>query len=75
MGERKPVTPAEFTKRTEEGQSAGPGSPETDHPRTGRPGAGGHGPAEGPGSTGFEPGTPPEPSPQQPSGDEDPDRD
>ena len=44
-------TPAEFTKDMDEGEGAGPGSPETAEPRTGRPGAGGHGP-KGPAAPG-----------------------
>jgi hypothetical protein len=43
------LTPAEFTRRMPEGESAGPGAPETDEPVQGRPGAGGHGPTGGPG--------------------------
>ncbi len=43
------VSPAEFVRRMPEGQSAGPGAPETDEPVQGRPGAGGHGPDDGPG--------------------------
>lgn len=53
-------TPAEFTKDMEEGEGAGPGAPETDTPRTGRPGAGGHGP-KGPGGAGPERPSPAEP--------------
>jgi hypothetical protein len=40
----RPISPAEFTRRLPEGWGAGPGAPETDDPRGGRPGAGGHGP-------------------------------
>lgn len=49
MPEQRPKTPAEFTKDMPEddpagGSGAGPGSPETAEPRTGRPGNAGHGP-------------------------------
>jgi hypothetical protein len=68
MGERKPIDPAEFTRRVDEGnEGAGPNAPETDNPRTGRPGAGGHGP-KGPGGAGPERADAPEPRP--PHGDE-----
>src|SRR5689334_6676928 len=43
------LSPREFTERMPEGESAGPGAPETMEPTTGRPGAGGHGPSGGPG--------------------------
>jgi hypothetical protein len=49
MAERDPVSPREFVERMPEGESAGPGAPETVEPTTGRPGAGGHGPEGGPG--------------------------
>jgi len=46
---RPDAPPAEFTRRTPEGESAGPGAPETVEPTLGRPGAGGHGSTAGPG--------------------------
>lgn len=52
-------TPAEFTKDMDEGEGAGPGSPETAEPRTGRPGSAGHGP-KGPGGAAPEKVTPPD---------------
>jgi hypothetical protein len=50
MAERRQGTkrPGEFVRDMPEGESAGPGAPETVEPTTGRPGAGGHGP-QGPG--------------------------
>jgi hypothetical protein len=42
------VSRREMIRRLPEGDGAGPGSPETAEPVTGRPGAGGHGPP-GPG--------------------------
>lgn len=39
-----PISREEFIRRLPEGEGAGPGAPETDDPRGGRPGAGGHGP-------------------------------
>ena len=53
MPGKKPISPAEFTRRMDEGEGAGPDAPETVEPRTGRPGAGGHGP-KGPGGAGPE---------------------
>lgn len=41
---RRPISREQFIKRLPEGEGAGPGAPETDEPRGGRPGAGGHGP-------------------------------
>lgn len=46
---RDDITPEEFVKRMPEGEGAGPGAPETEEPVQGRPGAGGHGPGDGPG--------------------------
>ena len=51
MAEQRAKTPAEFVMdMPEEMESAGPGAgpdaPETIEPRTGRPGAAGHGPAD-----------------------------
>lgn len=42
--DQEPVTPAEFTRRMPEGESAGPGAPETDEPTQGREGDGSTGP-------------------------------
>jgi hypothetical protein len=42
--DREPVSPAEFTKRMPEGESAGPGAPETDEPTQGRSKDGSTGP-------------------------------
>lgn len=47
-GRTRDVSPREFVEAMPEGESAGPGAPETIEPTTGRPGAGGHGPS-GPG--------------------------
>jgi hypothetical protein len=46
-------SPGEFVGDMPEGQSAGPGAPETMEPTTGRPGAGGHG-RGGPGGPAME---------------------
>jgi len=35
--DQEPISPAEFTKRMPEGESAGPGAPETIEPTQGRP--------------------------------------
>lgn len=42
--DQEPVSPAEFTKRMPEGESAGPGAPETDEPTQGRSPDGSTGP-------------------------------
>lgn len=42
--DQEAVTPAEFTRRMPEGESAGPGAPETDEPTQGREGDGSTGP-------------------------------
>lgn len=62
-------TPAQFTKDMDEGEGAGPGAPETDTPRTGRPSAGGHGP-KGPGGAGPERPSPPDAGAADPDADE-----
>jgi hypothetical protein len=46
--EGRTKSPREFVLDMPEGESAGPGAPETVEPTTGRPGPGGHGPG-GPG--------------------------
>lgn len=51
---REEISKEEFIRRMPEGESAGPGAPETDEPVQGRPGAGGHGPTDGPGGAAME---------------------
>lgn len=55
MAQRQDGTksPREFVQDMPEGESAGPGAPETVEPTTGRPGAAGHGP-QGPGGPAME---------------------
>ena len=56
--EQEPVTPAEFTKRMPEGESAGPGAPETMEPTQGRERSGSTGPG-GPAPRGLGKDAPP----------------
>jgi hypothetical protein len=51
---REDISKEEFVRRMPEGESAGPGAPETVEPVQGRPGAGGHGPSDGPGGAAME---------------------
>ena len=51
---RGEISEKEFVRRMPEGEGAGPGAPETEEPVQGRPGAGGHGPTDGPGGAAME---------------------
>ena len=67
---KEKISEKEFVRRMPEGEGAGPGAPETDEPVQGRPGAGGHGPTDGPGGSGPE-GMGEGPADEAPSGSED----